>query len=120
VRALLIALVLLAGLAASSSASAASNYCSPSGDYCTSTARVGGAVMLRLTTFSFSGPIRICVTDPTSKRVCKRFPLRKRSGTWQASVRWHRHFPNAGRGRYRVAFFLGSTRLGPVLDFRIR
>jgi hypothetical protein len=120
VRRLVVAVVVLAALAAGSSAEAASNYCSPSGDYCTSTARVGGAVMLRLTTFSFSGLIRVCVTDPKGTRVCRTFRLSRRSGTWQASVRWHRKFPNAGPGRYRVAFFLGRTRLGPVLDFRLR
>lgn len=119
-RALFLGAIVLAALAVSTSAGAASNYCSPSGDYCTSTARVGGAVMLRLSTFSFSGAIRICVTDPEAKRVCKRFPLRKRGAMWHVAVRWHRQFPNAGAGRYRVAFFLGGTRLGPVLDFRLR
>jgi hypothetical protein len=61
------------------------------------------------------------VTDPASKRVCKSFPLLPtRTGMFEAKVRWHRNYPNAGPGRYRVAFFTGQTRLGPVLDFRIR
>jgi hypothetical protein len=110
----------LAALALAASASAATNYCSPSGDYCTSTQRLGGAVFLRLSTFSFMGPVRICVTDPKSKRVCRTFRLTKRGAMYQVKVRWHRNYPNTGPGRYRVAFFLGTTRLGPVLDFRIR
>jgi hypothetical protein len=110
----------LAALALAASASAASSYCSPTGDYCTSTTREGGAVFLRLSTFSFIGPIKICVTDPKAKRVCRTFALRKRGTMYQVKVRWHRNFPSGGPGRYRVGFFLGRTRLGPVLDFRIR
>lgn len=110
----------LAALALAASASAASNYCSPTGDYCTSTAREGGAVFLRLSTFSFIGPIKICVTNPKSKRVCRTFQLKKRGAMYQVKVRWHRNYPSAGPGRYRVGFFLGRTRLGPILDFRIR
>lgn len=110
----------LAALALAASASAANSYCSPTGDYCTSTQRQSGAVYLRLSTFSFIGPIRICVTDPKSKRVCRTFQLRKRGAMWQVAVRWRSHYPSAGPGRYRVGFFLGRTRLGPALDFRLR
>jgi hypothetical protein len=108
----------LAGMAAATSMR--SNYCSPTGDYCTSTARVGGAVLLRLSTFAFSGSIRICVVDPKAKRTCKPFTLAKRGAMWQVNVRWHRHFPNGGKGPYRVRFFYSSSQLGPVLDFRLR
>ena len=119
-RLLFVAAAVLTALAVSSAASAASSYCSPTGDYCTSTTRVTGTVLLRLTTFSFQGPIRICVTAPTRRRVCKTFRLAKRGATWRTSVRWYRNFPNAGPGRYRVGFFIGPTRLGPLLDFVIR
>jgi len=33
-------------------------------------------------------------------------------------VLWKRHYPNRGAGLYRVSFFFGATRLGPVLRFR--
>jgi hypothetical protein len=119
-RVALIAVVGVA-IAAAASASAARGYCSPTGDYCTSTQRQGGAVFLQLRTFSFRGSVRICVTDPRGSRVCKRFRLRPRpQGVYEVKVRWHRNYPNSGRGRYRVAFFTGTTRLGPVLDFRLR
>ena len=109
-----------AALACAGSAAAATSYCSPSGDYCTSTARLGGAVFLRLSTFSFRERIRICVTDPRGRRVCRRFlPRTRPRGIYEVKVRWHRHYPNGGKGTYRVAFFLGSTRLGPVLIFRL-
>ena len=119
-RRLAIATALVAGLLLAPTAAAKATFCSPTGDYCTSTTRVGGAVMLRLSTFAFSGSVRICVTDPKAKRVCRAFQLRRRAGMWQVGVRWHRHFPNGGPGVYRVRFFTQSTQLGPVLDFRLR
>jgi hypothetical protein len=119
-RIALIVAVVGAALAAASSAGAASRYCSPSGDFCTSTQRISGAVYLRLSTFSFSGPVKVCVTEPGGIRQCRTFRLRRRGSVWQLSLRWHTYFSPAGPGRYRVAFFLGRTRLGPVLDFRKR
>ena len=119
-RRLALGAVLVASLVLAPSAAARSSYCSPTGDYCTSTTRQSGAVLLRLSTFAFSGSIRICVTDPKAKRVCRRFTLAKRGAMWQVSTRWHRHFPYGGKGLYRVRFFTQSTQLGPVLDFRLR
>lgn len=123
-RRLLLPLALLLALALGAPAAAKTNrtnYCSPTGDYCTSTARQGGAVFLTVRTFSFTGRVRICVTDPSQARTCKWFPLRKATGgVYQAKVRWHRNFPNGGAGIYRVRFFYGGPQLGPVLDFRIR
>jgi hypothetical protein len=110
----------LAALAVAGSAGAATSYCSPTGDYCTSAQRQSGAVYLRLSAFSNTGSIRICVTDPKSKRVCRSFAVRKRGTMYQVSVRWRSHYASAGPVRYRVGFFLGRTRLGPLLDFRIR
>jgi hypothetical protein len=120
-RAALIVVVAGVALAAASSAGAANGYCSPTGDYCTSTQRQGGAVFLQLRTFSFRGRVRICVTDPRGQRVCRNFRLRPRpQGVYEVKIRWHRNYPNGGRGRYRVGFFLGTMRLGPALDFRLR
>jgi hypothetical protein len=118
-RALALAVV-LGALALAPSAVAADRYCSPSGDFCTSTQRVTGAVYLRLSTFSFSGPVKVCVTDPNGNRQCRTFRLRRRGSVWQLSLRWRSNFTPGGPGRYRAAFFLGRTRLGPVLDFRLR
>lgn len=120
-RAGLVGLVAAAALALASSASAVSGYCSPTGDYCISSTRQAGAVFLQLRTFSFRGRVRICVTNPAARRVCRTFPLRSRpAGVYEVKIRWHRHFPNGGPGTYRVRFFTGRTRLGPVLDFRVR
>jgi hypothetical protein len=120
-RGLVLTIAVVVTLGAAASAGAANGYCSPTGDYCTSTQRQGGAVFLQLRTFSFRGTVRICVTDPRQRRLCRSFRLRPRpQGVFEVKVRWHRNYPNGGRGRYRVGFFVGTTRLGPVLDFRLR
>lgn len=98
-------------------AAARTTYCSPSGDFCTSVARLHGIRYLRISTFSFRGRVRICVKDPTAARVCHSFRLRKAGQLYQVKLIWKRHYPNRGAGAYRVTFFLGSARLGPVLAF---
>ena len=98
-------------------AAAKNHYCSPSGDVCTSVARLKGVRYLRVGTFSFTGRVRICVKDPTGVRVCRSFKLRKVGPIYQAKVLWKQNYPNRGAGAYRVTFFYGSTRLGPALSF---
>jgi hypothetical protein len=119
---LLVAAGLAACLAFTSVAEARERYCSPTGDYCTSVARIAGAVFLRVGTFSFRGRVRICVTDPEGEQVCRRFLLRRVPGRslYEVKARWHQRYPNAGPGPYRVTFRWGQTRLGPVLTFRLR
>jgi hypothetical protein len=117
-RLLLLAVVAGAAVACLAPAAAARvSYCSPTGDYCTSVARVQGIRYLRLTTFAFSGRVRICVRDPRGGRVCHGFRLQKAGPTYLVSIRWRRHYPVRGPGTYRVSFYLGTTRLGPVLAF---
>ena len=119
---LALALTLLGALAVAPAADARDRFCSPTGDYCTSTARIKGAVFLRVGTFSFRGRVRICVTDPRARRTCRSWPLRetRAGGFWEAKVRWFRNYPTGGPGVYRVRFLLGTTRLGPDLDLRVR
>jgi len=116
--------VLLAAIAgalvAVAPAAAKTSYCSPTGDYCTSVARVKGVRYLRFSTFSVRGLVRICVKDPTTRRVCHNFRLRKAGDLWRVKVIWKRRYPNRGTGTYRVSFFIGPTRLGPVLSFTQR
>ena len=68
------AAVLLCALALTlpAAAQARPNYCSPTGDYCTSVVQRGGKITLRLATFSFRGPARLCVTGPDGGTDCKR------------------------------------------------
>jgi hypothetical protein len=115
---LLLAGVVAGALAFCGSVNAGTSYCSPTGDYCTSVARLHGLRYLRMSTFSFSGRVKICVRDPTKTRVCRAFPLRKTGLLWQVKVLWKRSYPNRGAGLYRASFFFGPTRLGPVLSFR--
>jgi hypothetical protein len=106
-------------LATAASAASRDRYCSPTGDYCTSATRSSGAVKLRLATFSFSGRYKLCVKPTARARVCKTFPLRRRSGGWVSEVPWYRHFANAGTGIYTLTWFYGGQRLGPPLTFAV-
>jgi hypothetical protein len=114
VRALLVAS--LGALVFTASSAAKESYCSPTGDYCTSVAKLKGVRYLRIGTFSFTGRVKICVQDPTAARVCHRFRLTGSGGMWEVKLIWKRHYPNRGSGTYRVTFFYG-TRLGPPLEF---
>lgn len=108
---------LLGALVLVSPAAAKERYCSPTGDYCTSVARLGGVRYLRIGTFSFRGLVKICVTAPRGAAVCHSFRLRKAGEIYQVKVIWKRHYPNRGTGAYRVTFFTGPARLAPALTF---
>jgi hypothetical protein len=117
-RGLLLLAALAGALAVAAPAAARTTYCSPSGDFCTSVARLHGIRYLRISTFSFTGRVKICVRDPTAARICHSFRLRRAGSLYQVKLVWKRHYPNRGAGVYRATFFLGSARLGPVLAFR--
>ena len=123
-RLLLAALAGLAGtVAVPASAAAASGFCSPTGDYCTSAVVRQGAVRLALTTFSFTGKVRVCVAPPGGGTPdCRRFTLQNGpAGTFGIDVRWSAHFPRRGPGTYRVSFApdaAGGQKLGPSVSFR--
>lgn len=121
-RALLAAaLALVVGGLTAAPASAASTYCSSTGDVCYSARRVDGVVRLRLDTFSFTGPVRVCVTPPRGARACRSFRLFRRAGGLRGmNARWSAHFPNQGAGRYRVRFLVGGTAIGPSVSFTRR
>lgn len=112
-------------LAAPGQAGAASGYCSPTGDYCYSAKLRSGAVRLVLSTFSFRGRLRVCVSPPAGgPRDCRTFRLRRTShGIYEVDVKWSAHFPRRGAGTYRAAFNpldAGGSDLGPGATFRRR
>lgn len=102
------------------SAAAASTYCSSSGDLCYGAFAKQSPVRLRITLFAgYFTDYRLCVTGPAGKRDCRGFRVRRiASGMYESTVRWSRHFPNRGRGTYRVRWSLGDRPLGPTLTFR--
>ena len=116
---LLLAAAMVGALVAAAPAAAKTTYCSPTGDYCTSVARIKHVRYLRLSTFSFRGRVTICVRDPRAVRSCHRYLLRKSGPLFQVKVIWKRHYPNPGPGTYRVTFLLGTTKLGPALTFTL-
>jgi hypothetical protein len=116
---LAVALAVSLVLAAAASGAYRDKYCSPTGDYCTSAERSGGAVKLKVSTFSFSGRYRLCVKPTRRAATCKTFPLRRRNGQWVSNVTWYKNFPNRGTGLYTVTWHYGGVRLGPPLTFAV-
>jgi hypothetical protein len=110
--------LLVGALALAAPAAAKDAYCSPSGDYCTSVAKLKGVRYLLLGTFSFTGKVKICVKDPTAARVCHSFRLTRSGPLYVVKLIWKRHYPNRGAGTYSVTFFYGTTKLGPALTFQ--
>jgi len=117
VRWLLVLGLVVAAAALAPAAAAKVTYCSPTGDYCTSVKKVQGIRLLSVRSFAFNGRVKICVRDPKGGRVCRSFRLTKQGPAYGLNIRWRRHYPARGAGTYRVSFFLGTTRLGPVLAF---
>ena len=110
--------VVVGAAALAPTAAAKVGFCSPTGDFCTSAAKVSGVRYLRITTFAFTGRVRICVRAPKGGPVCHPFRLTSSgSGTRAFNIRWRLHYPDRGPGTYRVSFFLGTQQLGPTLSF---
>jgi hypothetical protein len=103
-------------------AQAATSYCSPqTGDFCIGAAKRGGVRYISMTSFAHRGRVRVCINKGT-RRDCRRFALRRlrdASGLYEFKVRWSRHFPNRGPGRYRVRFSQAGDQIGPALSFRV-
>ena len=98
---------------------AKASYCSPTGDYCTSIAKRTGGIALRIGTFSFTGKYRLCVRGPDGKANCRIFSLKEtKAGIFQSTKGWRKHFPDRGRGNYRVRWQKFGSNLGPALTFR--
>ena len=117
----LIPLVLAIGVLASADAAAARDaYCTPTGDFCTSLTKIHGVRTIRLTTFSFRGYVRVCITH-RQRTDCRRFRLARLPDTpslYEFKVQWRRHFPYRGPGRYFVRFSQSGFPIGRTLDFR--
>lgn len=99
-------------------APARSSYCSPSGDYCEGAVRVQGRIVLRFSTFSLRGRLKVCVTKRT--RTCRRPRLRPiGNDLYRARMVWRSNFPYQGHGTYRVRWYTRQgTPLGIPLKFR--
>jgi hypothetical protein len=98
-------------------ASARTNYCSPSGDLCYG--RIGSPVKLRISLAAkYFETYRLCVRGPDRVRDCKRFRVRRSdNGLYESTVRWPKHFPYRGKGIYRVRWYSGGNALGPAITF---
>jgi hypothetical protein len=96
-------------------------FCSSSGDLCYGIKRQGQDAILRIDSFVNFSPYRLCVQAPAGAVTCKRFRLHAEAGgLFGSKVRWSTHFPNGGKGVYRVRWRAGGNSLGPRLRFRRR
>jgi hypothetical protein len=115
-------LIVLAGLALTPQANAASpgtaldNYCSSSTSYCSVIVRESSrAIEFRLRTRVHRGLIKICVAK--RRTTCHSYRLKTdQFGVPTVKALW-KHFPYHGRGTYAVAFFNSGHRVGAVLHF---
>ena len=97
---------------------ARASYCSNSGDYCEGAIKIKGRIVLRFSTFSLRGRLKVCVSKRT--RRC-RSPRLKAIGNdlYRATIRWRSNFPYQGHGTYRVRWYTRQgTPLGVLLKFR--
>ena len=105
---------LLGALVLVSPAAAKDRYCSPTGDYCTSVARLGGVRYLRIGTFSFRGLVKICVTAPRGAAVCHSFRLRKAGEIYGTLLRLFELSEAEGLPTYQAADRLAEDRINRV------
>lgn len=95
-----------------------SEYCSESGDVCQSTKRVDGVRKLTITLGGkYFSRYKLCVKAPDDATTCKKFKIRDMGAAYGSSVRWKRHFPDAGEGAYTVTWKNRGTRIGARLGF---
>ena len=115
--------VVLAALVLPVPAAARSHFCT-GGDTCIAVTRAGGVIRLAIGTSPLAGRrYRLCVTAPEKSRTCRRFRLVTGADDAIAgsNVRWSRHFPRKGPGKYFVRWALGGgSNFLPALDFRLR
>jgi hypothetical protein len=94
-------------------------YCSPSGDYCTSVIeKPSGAIWFKIRAFAdYFGRSEACVTKES--RACGRRSPRERGGLFVWSIKWQGNYPDEGPGRYTLRWFdENGNRIGLALHFR--
>lgn len=93
-------------------------YCSESGDVCQSTKKIDGVRKLKITLAAkYFSRYNLCVKAPDGALTCKRFRIRESGASYGSTVRWRRHFPNAGEGAYTVTWKANGDRIGARLGF---
>ena len=103
------------------------SYCSSSGDVCFGIFNRAGKVSLEITTAAkYFKRYTLCVRrvrpagGAESAQRCGSFPVFRQGGsTWGSRINYARQYPGTTPGKYRVAWKLGSSPLGPPLFFRL-
>jgi len=112
------AAVALASAVLPAGSSAASRYCSSSGDVCFGAFGVGHSSVLRLTLAArYFGSYELCVRGPARGAICRSFAIRRSGSEYGSTVRWAASFPDVGAGTYRARWRQGGRSLGPAIAF---
>jgi hypothetical protein len=118
---LIASLALFLALVGTADARVLKSYCSPSGDYCTAVSKSRGQYYLGIATFSFTGRYRLCARHVDSgQKICKRFRLRRRNGTYRSNRNFGADFNPPPNSRYCVTWHKAGSRLGKPLCFFYR
>ncbi len=114
VVAVITAAVMALSLGAASTASAAvlDDYCSPTGDYCTSVQEGKSNLKFKLVSLAFDGKFTLCLKGPDGKD-CSDFRLAQRGDHWEFTVTYKANEP----GNYAVTWFYQGSKLGRTLKF---
>lgn len=95
-------------------------YCSSRDRHCTAVAKDDGKLYLVYLTKRSVEKYRLCVTSPTGRERCKRYPVNVAAGDHRGSVvPFRSEYPHKRNGTYRVAWRRSGNRIGPVLRFEI-
>lgn len=114
-----VAAALVAGMAPAAQAGhRPQEYCSESGDVCQSTKKVDGVRRLTITLGGkYFSRYKLCVKAPDGALTCKKFKIKDQGAAYGSSIRWRKHFPDAGEGAYTVTWKNRGTRIGARLGF---
>ena len=87
-------------------------------DVCAGTFRADdGTRKFRVVTFSFTS-YTLCVWHVDEAKTCKRFEMEETDGgVYRDTIRWLRHYPDQGPGKYNFVYRVNGNRITPALGF---
>ena len=110
-------LLCLAGAAPAAADHRPRSYCSE--DFCAGTKLGDGGVRrFWIDSFAFDS-YTLCVWHVEQEKTCKRFEMTKdaEQDIFKDRVRWLRHFPDQGAGKYKFVYRVYGNRITPILGF---
>jgi hypothetical protein len=87
-------------------------------DLCAGTFRTeDGIRKFRVVTFAFDA-YTLCVWHVDKAKNCHRFEMEDAGeGVYRDTIRWLRHYPDQGPGKYKFVYRVSGNRVTPILGF---